>query len=471
MKPLIPVILAGGVGSRLWPLSRALFPKPFQALIGERTLLQNTVLRAQKATTRAPIVVCNEDNRFLVAEQLRAVDAAWQHIALEPEGRNTAPSIALAAHLALGHADDAQLLILPADHLIEDDAGFAQAVRAAAAASEGGAVVTFGIAPNRPETGYGYIELSEEGRRGVQPIAAFVEKPDRERAQAYSVSGRHLWNSGMFLTDARIALTEIEAHDQAMAEAVAASVQEGRSDLDFFRPGDAFLKSSAVSFDVAVMEKTARAAVLPVDFGWNDIGSWESVLEASGVDAQGNHFAGDVLPLDVENTLIHAGHRLVSAIGVDRLIIVETADAVLVADRGRSQDVAVLVGRLKTSGRSEHLVHPEVFRPWGSYEGVARGERYQVKRIRIEPGASISLQKHLHRAEHWVVVRGAAEVTRDTEVFTLRENESTYIPLGVKHRLGNAGKCTLEIIEVQVGSYLSEDDIVRFEDRYGRASD
>ena len=440
-------------------------------MFGERTLLQSTVLRASKATDHPPIVVCNEDNRFLVAEQLRAVGLDWRQIVLEPEGRNTAPAIALAAHLALRDDDHAQLLVLPADHLVKDDAGFVEAVRAAAAASEGGAVVTFGIAPTRPETGYGYIELMERGRRGVQPVQAFVEKPDHERARTYVASGRHLWNSGMFVAGAGIALAEIEAHSRDMARAVALSVRDGRSDLDFFRPSEAFLRSPTVSFDVAVMEKTARAAVLPVDFGWSDIGSWESILEAAGVDGQGNRFAGDVLPLDVEDTLIHANHRLVSAIGVNRLVIVETADAVLVADRGRAQDVAVLVERLKCSNRSEHLLHREVFRPWGSYEGVARGERYQVKRIRIKPGASISLQKHRHRAEHWVVVRGVAEVTRNEEVFTLHENESTYIPVGAKHRLGNAGKYMLEIVEVQVGEHLSEDDIVRFEDLYGRLTD
>ena len=468
MKPLIPVILAGGTGSRLWPLSRALFSKPFHALFGERSLLQNTALRAAKVAKRAPIVVCNEANRFLVAEQLQAVDLPWQHLVLEPDGRSTAPAIALAAHLALDDVENAQLLVLPADHLIDDSAAFAEAVGTAVGASAQGAVVTFGIAPRRADTGYGYIELAEAGCQGVQPVSAFVEKPDRERAEAFLGSGRHLWNSGMFVTGAQIALEEIEAHSPEIAEAIAQSVREGEADLDFFRPSEAFLRSPAVSFDVAVMEKTTRAAVLLVNFGWSDVGSWESVLEASGVDEHGNHIVGDVLPVDVKDTLIHAGHRLVSAIGVDELIIVETADAVLVADRGRAQDVAGLVDRLKNSSRPEHLLHPEVFRPWGSYEGVGRGERYLVKRIKVKPGASISLQKHRHRAEHWVVVAGIAEVTRGEEVFTLRENESTYIPLGVKHRLSNAGKSLLEIVEVQVGGYLSEDDIVRFEDRYGR---
>lgn len=465
---LVPVILAGGVGSRLWPLSRALFAKPFHTLFGERSLLQNTVLRAAKATRSPPIVVCNEQNRFLVAEQLRALDLGWRHIVLEPEGRSTAPAIALGAHLALGEAQGAQLLVLPADHLVDDDAGFVEAVGTAAAASAGGAVVVFGIAPTRAETGYGYIEQEAGAGQGVQPVRAFVEKPDRQRATEFLAGGRHLWNSGMFVVDAQVAIDEVAAHSRALAEAVAESVRQGNSDLDFFRPGDAFLASPSVSFDVAVMEKTARAAVLPVDFGWSDIGSWESVLQASGADGQGNHFAGDVLPLDVHDTLIHARHRLVSAVGVDRLIIVETADAVLVAHRDRAQEVSALVGRLKDANRSEHLLHTEVYRPWGSFEGVGRGERYLVKRIRVKPGAGISLQKHRHRAEHWVVVRGAAEITRGEQVFTLQENESTYIPPGVKHRLSNGGQGWLEVIEVQVGGYLSEDDIVRYEDRYGR---
>ena len=465
------MILAGGVGSRLWPLSRALFSKPFHALFSERSLLQNTVLRAQMATPRPPIVVCNEENRFLVAEQLRAVDVAWQHVVLEPEGRGTAAAIALSASLAVGEVKNAQLLVLPADHLIDEEARFVDAVATAAAASGEGAVVTFGIAPTRPETGYGYIEMEGSNRQGIHKVREFVEKPDRERARAYLASGRHFWNSGMFVTDAQVALQEIEAHSPKVATAVARSVREGGSDLDFFRPGRAFLESPGVSFDVAVMEKTARAAVLPVDFGWSDVGSWESVLEASATDASGNHFAGDVLDVDVEDSLIYAGHRMVGAVGVGRLIIVETADAVLVADRDRAQEVARLVERLRRSGRSEHLQHPQVFRPWGSYEGVARGERYLVKRLKIKPGASISLQKHRHRAEHWVVVRGTAEVTRGDEVFMLHENESTYIATGVKHRLGNPGESSLEIVEVQLGSYLDEDDIVRFEDSYGRVAD
>ena len=468
MKPLIPVVLAGGVGSRLWPLSRALFPKPFHALFGERSLLQNTLLRAARVTSRPPIAVCNEANRFLVAEQLRALDLDWQCIALEPEGRNTAPAIALAAHLALAEAAGAQLLVLPADHRVEDAEGFAAAVQQAQEASEGGAVVTFGVVPSRAETGYGYIELAVAGQPGIQPVQAFVEKPNAERARAFVASGRHLWNSGMFLVDAEVALAEIEAHSPEVAAAVAESVEKGRSDLDFFRLNDAFLRSPNVSFDVAVMERTARAAVLPVDVGWSDIGSWEAVLETAGMDGRGNHFVGDVLPLDVDRTLVQSNHRLVGAIGVDHLVIVETADAVLVVDRSRVQDVGALVAQLRNSGRPEHSLHTEVFRPWGSYEGVGHGERYQVKRIKVKPGASLSLQLHHHRAEHWVVVRGVAEVTRDGEALVLGENESAYIPQGARHRLRNFGERTLELIEIQVGDYLGEDDIVRFEDQYGR---
>jgi len=353
LKPLIPVVLAGGVGSRLWPLSRALLPKPFHALFGERSLLQNTVLRAAKVAKRAPIVVCNEAHRFLAAEQLRALGLPWQCIALEPEGRNTAPAIALAAHLAIAEAAGAQLLVLPADHRIEDAEGFAAAVRTARKASEDSAVVTFGIVPSRAETGYGYIERAVAGQPGVQPVQRFVEKPNAKRARAFAASGRHLWNSGMFLVDAATALAEIEAHSPEMAAAVAESYGKGQADLDFFRPNDAFLRSPSASFDVTVMERTARAAVLPADFGWSDMGSWESVLEAAGADGRGNHFVGDVLPLDVDRTLVHSSHRLVGAIGIDHLVIVETADAVLVADRSRVQDVGALVAQLRASGRPQ----------------------------------------------------------------------------------------------------------------------
>ncbi len=471
LKPLIPVILAGGAGTRLWPLSRAIFPKPCHALFGDRSLLQMTVRRAATATAQPPIVVCNAEHRFLVAEQLRALDLAWRHIVLEPAGRNTAPAIALAAHLAVRDNRDAQLLVLPADHLIDGDVAFADAVKTAATASEGGAIVAFGVTPTRPETGYGYIEVTEARHPGLQPIRGFVEKPARERAERFVAGGRHLWNSGMFVTGANTVLEEIGLHSPVMSDAVARSVRGGGFDLDFFRPADVFLDSPNVSFDVAVMENTGRGKVLPVDFAWNDIGSWKSVHNASRLDENGNHFAGDVLPIDVENTLIHAGHRLVGAVGIDGLVVVETADAVLIADRARAEDVTALVAQLRRSGRTEHQRHTQVFRPWGSYEEVARGKGYLTKRIKIKPGASISLQRHRHRAEHWVVVRGTAEVSRADEVFLLHENQSAYVPIGTTHRLRNVGTAWLEIVEVQVGDLLDEDDIVRFEDQYGRAGD
>ncbi|MEE8297007.1 MAG: mannose-1-phosphate guanylyltransferase/mannose-6-phosphate isomerase [Hyphomicrobium sp.] len=467
MDAVIPVIIAGGTGSRLWPLSRALFPKQFHAIFDENSLLQNTLLRAAQATTNPPILVCNDEHRFLVAEQCRDVGIAWQSIVLEPEGRSTAPAIALAAHLALAERDDVQLLVLPADHLINDTEAFKVAAGKAAAASSQGFMVTFGIRPTHAETGYGYIELSEASD-DVQDVRSFVEKPDLQTAQAYLASGTHLWNSGMFMLDAKTYLEELAEHCPEMANAVSAAVQSGTEDLDFFRPGDVFLESPTDSIDYAVMEKTARAKVVPVGFDWSDIGSWAAIWEASDQDADGNHFDGDVVPLATRNSYVLAQNRLVGTICVEDLVIVETADAVLVADKTRVQDVRALVQKLKACEREEYVSHREVFRPWGSYEGVGQGERYQVKRIKVTPGASLSLQKHHHRAEHWVVVRGTAEVTRGEETFTLGENESTYIPLGVKHRLRNPGKLTLELIEVQVGSYLGEDDIVRLDDVYGR---
>ena len=466
MDAVIPVIIAGGTGSRLWPLSRELFPKQFHALFNEHSLLQNTLARAAQTTPNPPILVCNDEHRFLVAEQCRDIGVAWQSIVLEPAGRSTAPAIALAAHVALAQRDDAQILVLPADHLIHDIEAFTEAVRTAAAACAG-SMVTFGVRPTHAETGYGYIELSEESDR-VQDVRSFVEKPDLPTAERYLASGTHLWNSGMFMLDAQTYLDELAEHCPAMASAVKAAVDSGTNDLDFFRPGDEFLESPADSIDYAVMEKTAKAKVLPVGFDWSDIGSWAAIWEASAQDGDGNHFIGDVVPMATRHSYVRAQNRLVATIGVENLVIVETTDAVLVADKTRVQDVRALVQKLKAGERQEYVAHREVFRPWGSYEGVGHGERYQVKRIKVSPGASLSLQKHHHRAEHWVVVRGTAEVTRGEDVFTLGENESTYIPLGVKHRLRNPGKLVLELIEVQVGAYLGEDDIVRLDDVYGR---
>ena len=475
MEQVIPVILAGGTGSRLWPLSRELFPKQFHPLFGDHSLLQSTLQRAERATGEPPIIVCNEEHRFLVAEQCRALGQAWRRIILEPEGRNTAPAIALAALAACAEVKagvDPLLLVLPADHLIDDVAAFGVAVASAAKAARAGGLVTFGIAPTQPETGYGYIQAAgpvpQATAHGALPVRSFVEKPDLATARGYLDAGGYFWNSGMFLLPAGEYLAELGRLCPQMCDSVAAAFANGANDLDFFRPGIEFLDCQAESIDYAVMEKTAKAQVIPANFDWSDIGSWTAIWEASSRDSDGNHLHGDVVSVATKGSYVAAHSRLVGTLGIDNLVVVETADAVLVAHRDRVQDVRMLVERLKASKREEYLSHREVFRPWGSYESVGQGQRYQVKRIKVKPGASLSLQMHHHRAEHWVVVRGTAQVTRGDEVFTLAENESTYIPLGVTHRLTNPGKLTLELIEVQAGAYLGEDDIVRFEDNYGR---
>ena len=466
VRPIVPVVLAGGAGSRLWPLSRTLHPKPFHSLFGERSLLQETLLRAERVADRAPIVVCNEAHRFLATEQIRALPAAWRQIVLEPEGRGTAPAVALAAYLVRAELEDALLLVLPADHRIDDMTGFEAAVETAASAAGGTQrpVVCFGIEPTRAETGYGYIELSGSGRGGVQPVRAFVEKPGRQTARGFLASGRHLWNSGMFLMHVETGLAEIAAHSPDTAAAVAAAFASARADLDFFRPGPAYLECRPGSFDRVVMERTGNALVVPAAFGWRDIGAWDAVLEASDRDDDGNRFKGDVLARGVTNSLIDARARLVAAIGVEGIVVVETADAVLVAGIDRVADVGGLVADMTRAGRAEAGLHTKVVRPWGRYERLGEGEGFQVKRLRLDPGASISLQVHRHRSEHWVVVRGVAEVTRDDRTFALRENESAWIRVGARHRLHNPGTDVLEVIEVQVGDYLGEDDIVRFED-------
>jgi mannose-1-phosphate guanylyltransferase/mannose-6-phosphate isomerase len=465
MTSLVPVILAGGTGSRLWPLSRELFPKQFHALFGERSMLQNTLLRAAKVSDEKPIVVCNEEHRFLVAEQCRDLGVAWDTIILEPEGRNTAPAIALAAHAC---KPESIMLVLPSDHLIDDEPAFARAVAQAEAAAREGGLVTFGVRPTHPETGYGYIAAPEAAQEGVFPVHSFVEKPDQATAEAYVDSGDYLWNSGMFVLSAQGYLSELAQLSPEMADKVALAHSQGAVDLDFFRPGEAFCECPANSIDYAVMEKTARAMVVPVSFGWSDVGSWSAIWDASSQDDNGNHLTGDIITVATRDSYVLAKNRLVGTIGVDNLVIVETSDAVLVANKDRVQEVSTLVQQLKRCERDEYVSHREVFRPWGSYESMQRGERYQVKRIKVKPGERLSLQMHHHRAEHWIVVRGTAEVTRGDETFTLAENESTYIPLGTRHRLGNPGKLELELIEVQVGAYLGEDDIIRFEDVYGR---
>lgn len=464
---VVPVILAGGVGSRLWPVSRTYFPKQFQKLLGEQSFLQSTLQRAAKVATAAPILVCNEEHRFLVAEQCRQIGQTWEQLILEPEGRNSAPAIALAAWQAVRRDPQAILLVLPSDHLIGDEQAFAEAVSVAAEGAANGGLVTFGVTPNRAETGYGYIQVADPAA-GLQCVQSFVEKPDLATAEQYLAARNYLWNSGMFVLGAQAYLDELVLHSPSMAETTKQAMADAEADMDFLRPGAAFLESPADSIDYAVMEKTERAQVVPVDFGWNDIGSWSAIWDESERDGEGNHLEGDVVSVDTTNSYVRAGSRLVGTIGVDNLVVVETTDAVLVANRDNVQDVKAIVQKLADTQRSEHLFHSEVFRPWGSYEGIAEGDRYQVKCIKVSPGAALSLQMHHHRSEHWIVVRGTARVTREDEVFTLGENESTYIPRGARHRLENPGKLELELIEVQVGPYLGEDDIERFDDVYGR---
>jgi len=469
MPTLVPLILAGGSGTRLWPLSRELFPKQFHALFGDHSMLQSTLLRAKAVTDTAPIVVCNESHRFLVAEQCRAIGIDCLSLMLEPAGRNTAPAIALAAERALDLDSEAILLVLASDHLVDDIAGFRNAVDVAVTAAAADKLVTFGVKPDRPETGYGYIECAHASN-GAQPVVSFKEKPDAETAARYLASGKYLWNSGMFVLPARAYLDELKKLRPAISGAIHKAWKDGRLDLDFFRPGASFLESPSESIDYAVMEETDRAMVVAASFRWNDVGSWSAIWDESARDAEGNHLEGDVIALETRDSYVMAGERLVSTIGVKDLVIVETADAVLVAAKDRVQDVKDVVAKLKSEQREEYSVHAEVFRPWGSYETVEIGERYQVKRITVKPGAALSLQKHHHRSEHWIVVRGTAEVVCDDKVFMLSENQGTYIPLGSKHRLSNPGKVPLEMIEVQVGGYLGEDDIVRFDDVYGRVS-
>ena len=466
---LIPVVLSGGAGTRLWPLSRELYPKQLLPLIGTHTMLQDTVRRLSGLEVAPPIVVCNEAHRFMVAEQLRALGTSAQAIVLEPVGRNTAPAIALAALVAMtGGPGDALLLVLPADHVIHDVSAFQASVAVAAAAAQAGQLVTFGVVPRSPETGYGYIQRGEPLERGWR-IARFVEKPERARAEEFLASGGYYWNSGMFIFSARRYLDELRRLAPDIAAACELALVTAQPDLDFTRiDAAAFAACRAESIDYAVMEKASDAVVVPLDAGWSDVGSWSSLHDASAADADGNVVRGDVLTEDSRDSLVYAESRLVAVVGLRAYVVVETKDAVLVAPRDRVQDVKSLVARLKSSGRSEHLLHREVFRPWGSYDTLDSGERFQVKRLTVRPGGVLSLQMHHHRAEHWVVVSGTARITRGDEVFLLEENQSTYIPLGVRHRIENPGKVPLHIIEVQSGGYLGEDDIVRFEDQYGR---
>ena len=474
--PIVPVILSGGSGTRLWPLSRQSYPKQFLPLLGEQSLFQATVARLRPITNRPPVVVTNQDHRFLVAEQLRTLGVNDASLLLEPVGRNTAPAIAAAALHVLTRDEGGEpplLLVLPSDHDIRDGDAFRGAVQAAAEAAAKGRLLTFGIRPHRPETGYGYIRAGEtplpDGGGTVYPVAEFVEKPDAATARRYLDSGDYYWNSGMFLFRADRYLAALEEFAPDILRACRRAVAEGRADLDFFRlDAEAFAACPSDSIDYAVMERTREAGVVPLDAGWSDVGAWSSLWELAECDEHGNARRGDVLCEDTRDCYVHAEHRLVATLGVKDLIVVETPDAVLVADKHASQDVKRIVTRLRADGRHEHMDHRKVYRPWGKFDSIDRGERFQVKRITVKPGASLSLQKHHHRAEHWIVVSGTAEVTCDDEVRIVAENESTFIPLGARHRLRNPGKIPLEIIEIQSGSYLGEDDIVRYEDHYGR---
>lgn len=468
---ITPVILSGGSGTRLWPRSRSNTPKQFLALTGDETLFQATARRVSGLPEVGPVLtVCAEEHRFMVGEQLQAVGIASAGILLEPVARNTAPAIALAALHMLASDPEALLLVLPADHLIADEAAFRKAVQAGLPQARAGALVTFGIAPSHAETGYGYIRVGQSLEPGVHRIAAFVEKPDAERARQYLDSGDYVWNSGMFLFRAQRYVDALAEHAPAMLEAARAGLQQARADLDFIRvDAEAFAASPSDSIDYAVMERATNAAVVPVDCGWSDIGSWSSLWEVAEKDAQGNWQDGDTIAIDTRDSYLQAADgRMIAALGVQDLVVVDTADAVLVAHRDRVQQVKALVDALKAQGRTEHLFHRKVYRPWGSYDSLALGPGFQVKHIEVKPGAALSLQRHRHRAEHWIVVRGSAEVTCDDRVFELQANQSTYIPLGSVHRLRNTTDAPVELIEVQSGDYLGEDDIERLEDVYGR---
>lgn len=476
MTKLQPVILSGGSGTRLWPLSRRAFPKQFLALVDEESLLQSTAARTDSLGDSAellpPLIVCNEAHRFLVAEQLRASGHAAANIILEPVGRNTAPALTLAALDA--EADDPVLLLMPADHVVRDVDAFARAVSAGLPHAASGKVVTFGIVPDSPQTGFGYIRAGSAVDSEAYKLDAFVEKPDRETAESYIAGGDYFWNSGMFLLRARRWLELMERFRPDIAGAVKDAHAGGERDLDFFRVDKAaFSASPADSIDYAVMEPLSKemgeCLVVPLDAGWSDIGAWDALWAVSDRDETGNACHGDVMAFDAHDNVLHAQHRILAAIGVQDLVVVETSDAVLVAHKDHAQDVKRVTEHLDAQGRGESEFHRCVHRPWGTFEGMDQGERFQVKRLSVKPGARLSLQMHHHRAEHWIVVSGTARVTCDDKEFLLSENQSTYIPIGMRHRLENPGSIPLEIIEVQSGSYLGEDDIVRFDDIYNRA--
>ncbi|HET7086136.1 MAG TPA: mannose-1-phosphate guanylyltransferase/mannose-6-phosphate isomerase [Rhizomicrobium sp.] len=470
--PLIhPVILSGGSGTRLWPLSRSLFPKQLLALTGEQSLIQDTALRTAGADFTPPFIICNTEHRFLIAEQMREAGIKPQAIVLEPVGRNTAPAAAIAALIVAEKSPDGLILLMPADHIVRNRTAFLEAVARAARCAQQDHLVTFGITPDSPETGYGYIRRGAPltNLPGSFAVARFVEKPDAATAANYLASGEYDWNSGMFLFKASMFLAELERLEPELLSLCREALAKGAKDLDFFRlDATVFAKARGISIDYAVMERTSKAAVVPVEMGWSDIGSWEALWTAANRDALGNAIKGDVLHHGTRNSYLRSEGPLVAAVGVEDMVVVATQDAVLVSHKSASQDVKRIVEQLERSGRELHTTHRKVYRPWGSYESIDNGDKFQVKHIIVNPGAKLSLQMHHKRAEHWIVVSGTALVTCDDKVFPLKENESTFIPLGSRHRLENRGTEPLHLIEVQSGSYLGEDDIVRFEDTYGR---
>lgn len=470
---IIPVILAGGSGTRLWPMSRQHYPKQLLKLFGDRTMLQQTLLRLDGVADLAPpIVVCNEEHRFMVAEQLHEIGLAKSSIILEPVARNTAPALALAAIHARSLADNPILLVLSADHMIKDVPVFHGALAQAIEAAQLGHLATFGVNPTRPETGYGYIKAKIDGGASntFYPVEQFVEKPDLATAEKYLAEGCYYWNSGMFVFQTEIFLQELQVHSPDVVAAAEQAKVSAVQDLDFIRVNrESFAQAPNISIDYALMEKSKNVVCVPFSAGWSDVGDWKSFWDLSEKDESGNSRIGDSIDIGSTNTLVFSQDKLVATLGVNNLMIVNTPDAVLVADQSQAQQVKSIITQIEKQKRSEHLQHREIYRPWGCYDAIDTGDRYQVNRIRVKPGGSLSLQIHHHRAEHWIVVKGTALVQKGDEIMLLSENESTYIPVGTRHRLSNPGKIPLELIEVQSGPYLKDDDVIRYEDSYGRS--
>lgn len=468
---IIPIILAGGSGTRLWPLSRTHYPKQLLKLFGDVTMLQQTLLRLRGLPDlAAPIVVCNEEHRFMVAEQLHEIGEKNASILLEPVARNTAPALAIAAIHAATLEQDPILLVLSADHMIRDVPVFQLAVKNAVAAAEKNHLATFGVQPTRPETGYGYIKTVKGSSDIFSPVEKFVEKPNLQTAETYLAEGCYFWNSGMFVFKTSVFLNELSKQSPELVSAVTSAKENSKQDLDFIRiDKESFSQAPNISIDYALMEKSQNVVCVPLNAGWSDVGDWKSFSDLNEQDASGNSFIGDSIDVGSTNTLVFSRDKLVATLGVDNLMIINTPDAVLVADKNQAQQVKSIITQIEKQKRKEHLQHREIYRPWGCYDAIDDGDRYQVNLIRVKPGGSLSLQIHHHRAEHWIVVKGTALVKKGDEEYLLSENESTYIPVGVSHRLSNPGKITLEIVEVQSGSYLEEDDVVRLQDSYGRS--